>query len=137
MLFYYLQIHRQGINLCAARTEIVFRQATRPRGSSINSMGDVAVARQVQIRVVILGLGDLADAVEEVEGQIVKSGARPLAANRLAVRRQFPVGAEDHQSGPESLLHPARPIAPSQGTQCSLVSSAAVAASSIFVSPES
>src|SRR3954464_14853389 len=59
-----LELDRQSINL-RRQDEVVLRKAIDGVGADFDS--DVAEAGQVQVGVMVLGLCDLADALEEVE----------------------------------------------------------------------
>ena len=71
-------------------------------------MADVAVAGQVQVGMVVLRLGNFADALEEVKGGQEVLDA-PLAADALAVRRQPPV-----RHGRQEIRRPRRRSGPAR-----------------------
>src|SRR5207244_2413101 len=75
---------------------------------------DIAVADQVEVRVMVLGLGNLTDALEEIKGRDEVLDA-PLAAEPFAVVAKPPRGHRRQQLA-YSLRRERRDIALARGT---------------------
>src|SRR5579875_2674044 len=95
-MFLLLQFHRQLINL-GGKDEIVFRQTAYNVGGQLD--GNVTIAGQMQVGMMIFCLSNLTDACEEV-----KSGRKvldtPFATNALAILCEPPL-----RYGPQMFMH--------------------------------